>query len=382
METYAKKLLGEGLATSEGEKWIKLRRLANHAFRAESLKNMVPAMIESVEMMLERWKPHEGQEIEVFGEFRMLTSDVISKTAFGSSYLEGKSIFDKLTQMGAILSRNVYKVRLPIFSKLWKNGDDIQSDHIERGIIDSFIEMVKKREKLKAETGSYGNDLLGLLVMANNDADENNRITVKEVVDECRIFYFAGHETTINLLGWATLLLAVHTDWQEKAREEVLALFAQQNPNPEGLARMKVVTMILNETLRLFPPAFNLTRKVQNEVRLGELLLPANIHVFIPILSLHCNPQIWGEDANLFKPERFSEGVAKATNNNLAAFIPFGLGPRSCVGNNFAMNEAKIALSMILQRYAFTLSPTYVHSPAHILTVNPRYGLQIRLHPL
>ncbi|PON97256.1 Cytochrome P450, E-class, group I, partial [Trema orientale] len=108
----------------------------------------------------------------------------------------------------------------------------------------------------------------------------------------------------------------------------------------------------------------------------------ANIDFFVPILALHHDPQIWGEDVLLFKPERFSEGVAKATNDNTAAFIPFGMGPRTCVGFSFAIIEAKIALTMILQRYSFTLSPAYVHSPVQILTTRPQYGVQVILHPL
>ncbi|KAL7163693.1 hypothetical protein ACSBR2_039754 [Camellia fascicularis] len=122
-EGYLKKLLGNSLVTSEGEKWSKLRKLANHALHAESLKNMVPAMVSSVEMMLERWKQHEGEEIKVFEEFRMLTSEVISRTAFGSSYLEGKDIFEMLTKLGIITSRNVFKIKLPIFR--WDQSYDV-----------------------------------------------------------------------------------------------------------------------------------------------------------------------------------------------------------------------------------------------------------------
>lgn len=125
-----------------------------------------------------------------------------------------------------------------------------------------------------------------------------------------------------------------------------------------------------------------LVRKVAKEVRLGKILLPANVELLVPPLALHHDPNLWGQDAALFKPERFSEGVAKATNNNMAAFIPFGLGPRMCVGINFATIEAKITLSMILQRYSFTLSPGYVHSPFRLLTVRPQQGLQVILQSL
>ena len=142
------------------------------------------------------------------------------------------------------------------------------------------------------------------------------------------------------------------------------------------------MSMIINESLRLYPPAVLILRKVDKEVRLGNLIVPANVELLVPNLAIHHEPQFWGQDVKLFKPERFSEGVANATNNNMAAFLPFGMGPRTCVGFNFATIEAKIALSMILQRYSFTLSPAYVHSPFQFLTVRPQHGLQVILHSL
>lgn len=140
--------------------------------------------------------------------------------------------------------------------------------------------------------------------------------------------------------------------------------------------------MIINEALRLYPPVVNIPRQVKRQVRLGKLMLPENMIIEIPVLAVHHNPQIWGEDVHVFKPERFAEGVAKATNNNIGAYLPFGLGPRGCVGSNFAVTETKIALSMILQHYELRLSPTYVHLPVPLLTMCPQYGLQIMLQPL
>lgn len=384
-EWFAKKLLGDGIVTSKGKKWAKHRRLANHAFHAESLKSMTPAMIASVKMMLKRWKQHEGREIDVFQEFKILTSEVISRTAFGSSYLDGKDIFDRLTQLGIIITRNSYKVKLPGISLFYKSNDEIEAEKLDQGLYDSILRIMEKREKessMSGEVGSFGTDFLGLLMKAMNEADEKNRITAQDVVDECKTFYVAGQETTTTLLAWVIFLLGIHTDWQEKARQEVLNLFGQEIPNSDGLAKLKTVNMIINETLRLYPPVIFLTRKVKEETKFGKLTLPANVHIVVPTLALHHDEQIWGDDALLFKPERFSQGVAKATNNNAAAFFPFGLGPRSCVGLNFATNEAKIALAMILQRYSFALSPTYIHSPVQILTVRPQHGLQVMLQPL
>ncbi|ONI31095.1 hypothetical protein PRUPE_1G292100 [Prunus persica] len=381
---YVKKLLGDSISMAEGEKWVKLRKLANHAFHGESLKSMIPEMITSSETMLERWVNHEGKEIEVYEEFRLFTSEVISRTAFGTSYLDGKNIFEMLGQLTFLIFKNNFSLRLPIISRFYKTSDEIKSEKLEKGIRDIIAGIVRKRESM-AKTGDadgFGHDFLGVLLKAHHDTNENQRISVDDIVDECKTFYFAGQETTNSLLAWTIFLLALDTDWQEEARKEVLQLFGKENPNPDGLNKLKTMSMILNESLRLYPPVVSLVRETDKEVRLGKMVVPANVEVHVPNLSLHHDPTYWGEDVNVFKPERFSEGVAKATNNNIVAFIPFGLGPRTCVGMNFAIVEAKIALAMILQRYSFTLSPGYVHSPIQFMTVRPQRGVPVILHSL
>ncbi|XP_038713596.1 cytochrome P450 CYP749A22-like [Tripterygium wilfordii] len=381
---YLKKLLGNGVASSNGEKWVKMRKLVSHPFHAESIKNMIPAMIASTEMMLERWKTHEGKEIDVFEEFQLFTSEVISRTAFGSSYIEGKNIFEMLSKLGAIISRNAHKVRFPGISKIYKSRDEIEAQKLQEGIRESILEIVqKKEENVRSEKlDDFGNDFLGVLMEAFHEKNESKKISVADLIDECQTFYMAGQETTNALLAWTIMLLASHPDWQEEARKEVLMIFGQQNPNSDGIAKLKIIGMVINETLRLYPPALGFHRKANREVQLGKLTLPAGILFHIPILALHNDSNRWGEDAHLFKPERFSEGVAKATNNDMAAYFPFGIGPRICVGINFAIHEAKIALSMILQRYSFTLSPAYVHAPQQVLTLRPKHGVQVILHSL
>ncbi|KAM5567467.1 cytochrome P450 CYP749A22 [Rosa sericea] len=382
---FVKKLVGNGLGTTEGEKWTKLRKVTNHAFHGESLKFMIPEMIASAETMLEGWKNHEGKEIEVYEQFRLLTSEVISTTAFGSSYLEGKNIFENMVKLSFFLVKNSSKIVFPGFSKFFKTSDEVESDKLEKAIYNSIVEIVKKREELAIMSGeddSFGSDFLGLLIRAHHDANENQGISIDDLVGECKSFYFAGQETTTTLLSWTVFLLAHHTDWQEEARKEVLQLFGQQTPDPDGLNKLKIMSMIINECLRLYPPVLHIVRIAKREVRLGKLIVPANVEVHIPTLALHHEPIIWGQDVQLFKPERFSEGVTKATNNNIGAFLPFGMGPRICPGFNFATTEAKIALSMILQRYSFTLSPGYVHSPHDYITLRPQHGVQVMLHPL
>nr|QNS29989.1 cytochrome P450 [Nothapodytes nimmoniana] len=380
MDGYAKKLLGEALITNEGEKWARIRKLANHTFHAESLKSMIPEMCSSVDMMLDRWKGHEGKEIDVFKEFGMLTTEVISRTAFRSSYLEGKHIFEMVARLTDITVKNVYKMRFPGVSKIYRTEDEIEAEELEVEIKNSILGLVRKRESKK--DGQNVNDYLGQLVKISQDSDESKRISISQMIDEIKALYGAGHLTTKTLLGWTVLLLAINTDWQDRARKEVLELFGHENPSSDGIARLKTMNMIINESLRLYPPVLMVTRKVERKIGLRKLILPTNINIFIPILALHHNPQIWGKDVHLFKPERFAQGVAKATNNNHSAFFPFGMGPRTCVGLNFTTNEAKIALSMILKCYKFTLSQEYVHFPADLFILTPKNGIQVILRAI
>ncbi|XP_073135851.1 cytochrome P450 CYP749A22-like isoform X2 [Henckelia pumila] len=383
MEGYAKKLLGEALITNEGEKWERIRKLANHTFHSESLKSMVPEMSSSVSTMLEKWKHYDGEEIDVFKEFGLLTTEVISRTAFGSSYLEGKYIFEMVAKLTATTVRNVNKIRFPGISMVLKSDDEVEAEKLEKGIKDSVMELVKKRESLpNAKLGDFGSDYLGQLVKIRHESDIKKRITPEQMIDEIKVIYGAGHLTTTSLLAWCIMLLAIHEDWQEKTREEVKETFGFNAPNSDGVARLRTMNLIINECLRLYPPALTLTRKVSKKVKLGNLILPQNTNIFIPIAALHHNTQIWGEDADLFKSERFAGGVAKATNNNAAAFLPFGMGPRTCVGLNFTTNEAKIALSMILQRFKFVISPNYIHQPAQIFILTPKYGVKVILKSL
>ncbi|CAI9260031.1 unnamed protein product [Lactuca saligna] len=382
--SFHKKILGDGLVTSKGEKWARQRKLANHAFSAESLKNMIPTMVESVEMLLLRWKSMAGSEVEVNAEFRILTAEVISKTAFGTSYLQGKEVFEMLKEMSTIAGRNYYNPRLiPGLGKILKSSDDLRSDELQKDIQDLIIKTIKEREKIMAvDADTWGTDFLGQLVKANRDTDERYQLSTQDIIDECKTFYVSGDGTTSLVLSWAVLLLSVHKEWQERARQEVFELFGRDNPRSEGIAKLKTIGMIINETLRLYPPGLAIIRKNKREVKLGSLTIPSNLILHVPVLALHHDRKIWGEDAHLFKPDRFSEGINKATKNNPSAYMPFGFGPRNCVGSNFATNTAKVALAMILQRFRFTPSPNYVHEPVHLLMLIPKNGVQVMLHAL
>ena len=144
---------------------------------------------------------------------------------------------------------------------------------------------------------------------------------------------------------------------------------------------MPQVTMILYEVLRLYPAVVALGRYTPKEIKLGKRLLPAGAEITLPVLLIHHDQELWGDDANEFRPDRFLEGVSKATKSRLTYF-PFGWGPRICIGQNFALMEAKMALAMILRQFWFELSPSYAHSPCSTVTLRPQHGAHIILHKL
>ncbi|XP_030545373.1 cytochrome P450 734A1-like [Rhodamnia argentea] len=364
----ARLLFGQGLIGLVGKKWAVHRRIANQAFTMERVRGWIPEILASTAKMLDTWEDIRGGreefEVEVLKELHGLSADIISRTAFGSSFEEGKHIFALQEQQMHLYTQSTNNIYIPGFRFL-PTQKNREIWRIEKEIRQSVRKLIESNLKSRENLSNF----LALLTSSH----EEERLGVEEVIDECKTFYFVGKETTGTLLAWVLLLLAKHQEWQDKAREEVIRVCGKTGlPAVENLNELKIVTMVLNETLRLYPPAVMATRKAYKDVQLGDLQIPAETQLYLALATVHHDPEIWGEDAEEFNPARFAK-----PRKHLASFLGFGLGPRICVGQNLAMVEAKVVLAMLVRRFAFKVSPSYVHAPKVFVALQPQHGAQI-----
>ncbi|KAK9697300.1 hypothetical protein RND81_08G028500 [Saponaria officinalis] len=364
--------------------------LPHREIKGLKLQGMVPVMAGTCKEFIDRWRNfarnEEGRcELDIWPEFQNLTADVISRTAFGSNYEEGSTIFKLQKELVTLVIEVMQTVYIPGYRFL-PTKKNRRRKELDKTITSMLTELVRKRENHIGADESNTGDLLGLLLQSNRKGTENSQdqkftgMTFEEVIEECKQFYLAGQETTASLLTWTVIVLAMHPDWQEKARDEILRACRGDSINFEAIKNLNIVTMILNEVLRLYPPVIAHYRHAYKKTKIGEICVPAGVNVTLPTLLMQHDHDIWGDDAEEFNPERFSDGLAKASKDK-HAFFPFGYGPTICVGQTFALIEAKVALSMILQNFTIQLSPSYIHAPNTVMMLQPQHGAHVILHP-
>ncbi|KAK4796667.1 hypothetical protein SAY86_028993 [Trapa natans] len=387
-------VLVSGLVLLEGHKWAKHRKILSPAFHLNKLKSVLAASIVSCAELIHKWEtlisPEISCEVNVLTDLEILTGDITARAAIGSSYEEGKAIFRLQSEQVANVFKTLHLAFIPGYSFLPTKINrrmkqvDRQVRHLLKGVVDGRLKYLKNR----GDGTEAAENLLDVLLESNSremeEMGHEKGMNMKEVMDECKGIYLAGQETTAGLLIWTLILLSKHLDWQSKAREEILQVFGEDKEiNFNGLFQLKTMNMILNEVLRLYPPTTLIYRKVNKATKLGPYYLPAGVHIQVPILLIHHDRQLWGEDAQVFNPNRFSNGVSNAgTGKSPLPFLPFSSGVRVCIGRDFSSIESKAVLAMILRRFTVELSPSYRHSPSAMLSIRPQHGAPLILRKL
>ncbi|PRQ42630.1 putative cytochrome P450 [Rosa chinensis] len=384
-------LLGDGLLRTNGKQWAVQRKLLAPEFFLGKVKGMVGVMEESTTAMIKRWdcrilESKSGiVDMEIDDELKTLSADIISRACFGSSYSFGNQIFEKIADMVEVYGKPSLQFGFLNFSwflpnkKVWNLRKEVDS---------MLLKLVTDRQVERQSGGATENDLLQMLLdIASTNTDIPARRRETFVLDNCRNIYFASSATTSLTESWTLMLLSLHPEWQDRIRAEIIEVCGVLNKlhhslhDMDMLRKFKVLTMVIQESMRLYPSGVLIARAILANVKLGDLDVPKGTNIHVCSAALHCDPENWGPDADEFKPERFANGISNACKHP-QAYVPFGFGTRVCIGQTFAMTQLKIVLSLILSKFSFSLSPNYRHSPVHKMILMPKHGIRLLVEPV
>ena len=362
--------IGQSLFIAEGQEWLWQRRTAAPVFSHRNVANLAPVMTAAAERASARFATAIGRAADAFDEMVTATFEVISDVTFS-----GGDGFDRDAVHRAI---DAYISQTAKVSLLDVIGAPPWVPRPSRMVAGSGLRDMKRvADQAIARRRASGSpgipDLLDLL-MAGEDPKSGRKMTTEEIRDNLLTFIVAGHETTALTLSWALYLCAFDPAVQDAARAEAQALLGPRAATADDVPRLPYIRQVIDETLRLYPPAAFLSRSAQRadelcgrEVRRGDT-------VILPIYALHRHKKLWS-DPDRFDPARFAPGHQ----TDRFAFLPFGDGPRICIGANFAIQEAVIILATLLARFRFAPIPGKVPNPVMILTLRPEGGVWLKV---
>ncbi|CAD6271776.1 unnamed protein product [Miscanthus lutarioriparius] len=383
--TYLQKgqepLFGRGVLKANGAEWHRQRKLIAPEFYMAKVKGMVELMVDAAQPLMTSWEdkvaaaPGGVAELDVDEDIRSFSFDVISRACFGGDYSRGREIFLRLRALSGLMSETSVIFTIPSLRHLptKKNRRIWKLTHEIRSLI---LQLATER---KVAAPAPGRDFLGSIIDSSRDQPRADDF----VVDNCKNIYFAGHETSAVTATWCLMLLAAHPEWQDRARAEALDVCGgAAAPDFDAVARMRTLHAVVLETLRLFPPSSFVVREMFRDMQLGSRLrAPKGTYLFVPVSTMHHDAAVWGPTARRFDPGRFRDGVAAACKHP-QAFMPFGLGARTCLGQNLALVEVKALVALVLARFSLALSPDYRHAPAFRFIIEPEFGLRLRVRRL
>jgi cytochrome P450 len=372
-----KHVLGNGLLTSAGDFWLRQRRIAAPAFYKERLHSFAQAMIECTDQMLLRWEKHRFQQIDILKEMMQLTLEIVSATLFGGQVSNRTAeVIEAFSYLNDEINKRIMRpFNLPMQFP-WPTHFKIrrQTQRLDAIILD-FIRARRAAIQNTKDNDNSGQDLLSMLMEAT-DAETGQQMTDTQLRDEALTIFLAGHETTANALAWTFYLLAKNPQVENTLRAAIESQLGDRPPELSDLSQIEYSRQVIEESMRLYPPAWALARKPIADDRIGNYFIKGgeNTNIMLCAYLTHRLPEFW-EDPETFKPERFAaEAVKKRAKY---AFFPFGGGPRLCIGLNFAMMEMQLVLIRILQKYKLHLLPKYQAQIQPLVTLRPLNGIPL-----
>ncbi len=372
-----KPVLGNGLVTSEGDFWLRQRRLSQPAFLKQRVYSYAPVMSELTRRMLAEWRP--GKQVDVEYEFSGLTSAIALKTLFDLESTEDRATFvEALREAFDVMSKRFRTVLA--FPRWFPTPANLQLKrairHLDR-VMDGFIAAGRAHAADREREGKTDGEAVDLLtrLLAARDED-GSAMTPRQLRDEAMTLYLAGHETTALTLSWAWLLLAQNPAAEDRLVEEWRRVLGGRSPTPDDLPNLPYTDAVVAEAMRVYPPVYLIGREATKELELGGYRVKKGYTIFMSQWVNHRDPTYF-PDPETFRPERWLNGLAKRIPKY--AYYPFGGGQRVCIGNTFALMEAVILLATVGQRYRFTLDPGAVIDFDPQITLLPKYGIPATL---
>ncbi|WP_309116043.1 cytochrome P450 [Saccharothrix sp.] len=371
---HARRALGDGLLTSEGELWRKQRRATQPAFQHKRIARQAGAVAESAGRLVDRLRAGVGgPPLNLMEEMTGLTLDVLGRTLLSEDLSEFEQVghaFEAVQDqaMFEMVSMSMVPMWVPLPHQLRfrKARKEL------RRVVD---ELAARRV---AHGSADGDDVLSR-VMASVAEEADPAFGTQRLHDELVTLMLAGHETTASTLGWTFHLLDRHPEVKERVRAEARSVLGDRLPEYEDLHGLRYTAMVVEEVMRLFPPVWILPRAAQADDEVGGYHVPAGADVLICPYTLHRHPAFWDEP-DRFDPERFNPDLTH--DRPRYAYIPFGAGPRFCVGNHLGMMEATFTIAMIARELDLRTLPGYEVVPEPMLSLRVRGGLPMTVHPV
>jgi cytochrome P450 len=361
-----KRLFGKGLLTSEGDFWLRQRRLAQPAFHRSRINSYAEAMVQYADSLVKTWKDGELRDIHV--EMMGLTLQIVGKTLFGVE------VTGEVQEVGhaleALMELNSDFRRLMLVPGWMPTLTNIRAELAIRRLDKIIYKIIKQRRGSGEDRG----DLLSMLLQAQDE--DGSHMSDTQLRDEALTIFLAGHETTAVTLSWTWWLLAQHPEVEAKLHRELDSVLNGRTPTLDDLPSLRYTDRVITESMRLYPPAWGMARMAVEDTELAGYKIRKGSGVTVSQWAVHRDPR-WFDEPLEFRPERWEGDLAKRLPR--FAYFPFGGGPRQCIGNTFALMETALVLATIAQQFRFNIVPEHPVVPIASITLRPRYGIKVVL---